>query len=75
MAKPKNSVQRAQGSGTESPNELRVTHEEMKRLFATCVDLLTICARISGRLDPAIGAMVAYARDELLEAAVNDRKI
>ena len=56
--------------GSMTPNEARVTPEEIRRLLAITVDLLAICARASGRIDPAVGAMIAYARDEVLEKAV-----
>jgi hypothetical protein len=51
-------------------NEARLTPEEIRRLLAITVDLLAICGRVSGRIDPAVGAMIAYAHDEVLENAV-----
>jgi hypothetical protein len=46
-----------------------VTGEELQRLLSLCIDLLAICARAAGRIDPAVGAMIAYARDEVVESA------
>jgi hypothetical protein len=40
---------------------------DLPTLLTLCVDLLTICARRSVEVDPAVAAMVAYARDEIAE--------
>jgi hypothetical protein len=40
---------------------------ELPTLLTICVELLTICARRSVEIDPAAAAMVAYARDEIVE--------
>jgi hypothetical protein len=71
MPKAKESGLRLVGAGSETPNGAAITPEEMRRLLAITIDLLTICARVSGRIDPAVGAMIAYARDEVLESAVD----
>jgi hypothetical protein len=42
---------------------------DLPTLLTICVDLLAVCARRSAEIDPAVGAMVAYARDEILERA------
>ena len=70
MPKAKKSVLSLVDAGSMTPNEARLTPEEIRRLLAITVDLLAICARVSGRIDPAVGAMIAYARDEVLENAV-----
>jgi hypothetical protein len=45
---------------------------DLPTLLAICVDLLTICALRSAGIDPAVAAMVAYARDEVLEQVNNE---
>ena len=44
---------------------------DLPTLLTICVELLTVCARRSAEIDPAVAAMVAYARDEILERASN----
>jgi hypothetical protein len=56
--------------GAVSLNNIALSPEETLRLLAITVDLVTICARLSRRINPAAGAMMAYARDELLEIAM-----
>jgi hypothetical protein len=48
---------------------------DLPTLLSVCVDLLTICARRSTEIDPAVAAMVAYARDEVCEHVSNDRSL
>ena len=45
---------------------------DLPTLLAISVDLLTICARRSAEIDPAVAAMVAYARDEIVEHTCHD---
>jgi hypothetical protein len=54
-----------------SSRDPTITSEEMQRIITICVDLLTICANLSRTIDPAIGAMIAYAGDEFLENVVS----
>ena len=45
---------------------------DLPTLLTICVELLTVCARRSVEIDPAVAAMVAYARDEIVEHASSD---
>ena len=60
------------GVGFPNPDELRVTVEDMRTLLTLSIDLLAICAKITRKVDPAIGTMIAHARDELGENSVNE---
>ena len=44
-------------------------------LLTICVDLLAMCAKRSTEIDPAVGAMVAYARDEINEQTNNHSSV
>jgi hypothetical protein len=39
---------------------------DLQTVLTICVELLTICARRSVEIDPAVAAMIAYARDEIV---------
>jgi hypothetical protein len=54
-----------------SSNDPTITPEEMRRILTICVDLLAVCAKLSRKFNPAIGAMIAYAGDEFLENVVS----
>ena len=49
--------------------EIGLTPSEACRLMTICVDLIDLCAKVTGRIDPAVGSIVGYARDEALSAA------
>jgi hypothetical protein len=52
--------------------EIGLTHSEACRLMAICVDLIDLCAKVTGKIDPALGSIVGYARDEALPAALKN---
>ena len=52
--------------------EVGLTHSEACRLMAICIDLIDLCAKVTGKIDPAIASIVDYARDEALSAAVKN---
>jgi hypothetical protein len=60
-------------TGSTPADPPALSTEDAQRLLAISVDLLAICVRVLRRVDPAVGAMIAYARDEVLEAAIRDR--
>ena len=43
-----------------------LTPSEACRLMAICIDLIDLCAKVTGKIDPAIASIVSYARDEAL---------
>ena len=45
---------------------------DLPTLLTVCVELLTVCARRSVEIDPPVAAMVAYARDEIVEHTSGD---
>jgi hypothetical protein len=63
-------IQLSEPNSTSSKGPI-ITAEEMRRILTICVELLTICAKLSRKIDPAIGAMIAYAGDEFLENVVS----
>jgi len=46
--------------------ERTLTSFEAQRLVGICVELLDLCAKVTGQLDPALGELIAYAHDEAL---------
>ena len=47
-----------------------LTSAEACRLVAICIDLVDLCAKVTGKIDPAVASIVAYARDEALAEAL-----
>lgn len=49
--------------------EAALTAAESHRLIAICIELIDVCAKVTGKFDPGMGEMTAYARDEALRNA------
>jgi len=52
--------------------DVSLTPSEMCRLMAICIDLIDLCAKVTGKVDPALASIVAYARDEALSGALKN---
>jgi hypothetical protein len=52
--------------------EIGLTPSEASRLLAICIDLIDLCAKVTGKIDPAVGSIVGYARDEALSGIVKN---
>jgi hypothetical protein len=52
--------------------EIGLTPSEACRLMAICIDLIDLCSKVTGKIDPAVGSIVGYARDEALSAALKN---
>ncbi len=50
--------------------EVGLTQAEACRLMAICIDLIDLCAKVTGKIDPALASIVGYARDEALAEAL-----
>jgi len=44
---------------------------EVRHLIGICIELVDLCARVTGKFDPAMGTMIGYACDQALRDAVN----
>ena len=45
--------------------EPTLTVPEVLRLIGLCVELVDLCARVTGRLDPELSKLIACARDQV----------
>ena len=62
------------GQSPKKPDNTSITRGEVQRLLTLTTKILSVCARVSGHIDPAVEAMIVYARDELLESAITEGK-
>ena len=46
--------------------EVTLTASEARRLIGLCIELIDICSKVTGKIDPAVGTVIAFARDEAL---------
>jgi hypothetical protein len=48
------------------PEGVPLTAAQAERLLSICVGIIELCAEVTGKIDPAVGTMVAYARDDAM---------
>jgi hypothetical protein len=47
-----------------------LTAFEAQRLVGICAELVDLCSKVTGQIDPAVGEMIAFAHDELVTSVV-----
>jgi hypothetical protein len=53
--------------------DVTLTAAEACRLIDICIELIDLCAKVTGKIHPAAGSMMGYARDEALSAVAEFR--
>ena len=44
----------------------QLSKQDTRLLLVLCTELINLCARLTGKIDPAAGAMLAYVRDDIV---------
>lgn len=50
-----------------------LTAAQAERLVSICVDMIDLCAEVTGKIDPAVGTMVAYACNDALNGILGTK--
>jgi hypothetical protein len=58
------------GATTPTIPDVTLTACEATRLVSLCIELIDLCAKVTGKIDPAVGTILRYARDEALSEAL-----
>jgi hypothetical protein len=56
-------VSKKSGIDTE---ESQLSKRDIRLMLVLCTELVNLCARLTGKIDPAAGAMLAYVRDDIV---------
>ena len=60
--------------GSEQPfGGVSLTATQAERLLSICVDMIDLCAEVTGTIDPAVGTMVAYACEDALNGILGTK--
>jgi hypothetical protein len=43
----------------------QLSERDIRVLLVLCSELVNLCAKVTGKIDPAAGAMLAYVRDDI----------
>jgi hypothetical protein len=44
----------------------QLSERDVRLLLVVCTELVNFCASVTGKIDPAAAAMLAYVRDDIL---------
>ena len=43
-----------------------LSKQDVRLMLVLCTELVNLCAKLTGKIDPAAGAMLAYVRDDIV---------
>ena len=44
----------------------QLSKQDLRLMLVMCTELVNLCAKLTGRIDPAAAAMLAYVRDDIV---------
>jgi hypothetical protein len=47
------------------PDKSQLSKQDLRLMLVMCTELVNLCAKLTGRIDPAAAAMLAYVRDDI----------
>ena len=47
-------------------DQSQLSKQDMRLLLVMCTELVNLCAKLTGKIDPAAAAMLAYVRDDIV---------
>jgi hypothetical protein len=48
------------------PDKSRLSEQDVRSLLIVCAEFVNLCARLTGKIDPAATEMLAHAMDEIV---------
>jgi hypothetical protein len=54
------------------PEKSQLSKQDARLLLVICTELVNLCARLTGKIDPAAAAMLAYVRDDIVSENKNE---
>jgi hypothetical protein len=58
-------------SATETEKS-QLSKQDVRLLIIMCTDLVNLCAKLTGKIDPAAAAMLAYVRDDIVSTSKDE---
>ena len=50
----------------------QLSKQDVRLLIAMCAELVNLCAKLTGKIDPAAAAMLAYVRDDIVATSKDE---
>jgi hypothetical protein len=51
---------------TTEVDKSQLSKQDVRLLLVMCIELVNLCAKLTGRIDPAAAAMLSYVRDDIV---------
>jgi hypothetical protein len=48
------------------PDKSQLSKQDVRLMIMMCTELVNLCAKLTGKIDPAAAAMLAYVRDDIV---------
>jgi hypothetical protein len=58
-------LERVDKKRMEGSETSQLSERDIRLLLVLCSELVNFCAKVTGQIDPAAGAMLAYVRDDI----------
>jgi hypothetical protein len=59
-------VAMVENNSTPESDKSQLSEQDVRLLLAVCTELVNLCAKLTGKIDPAAAAMLAYVRDDIV---------
>lgn len=56
----------ANNKSTTNPEKSQLSRQDTRLLLVACTELVNLCMKLTGKIDPAAAAMLAYVRDDIV---------
>jgi hypothetical protein len=58
-------VPQVQKQSNSETDKSQLSKQDVRLLLVTCTELVNLCSKLTGKIDPAAAAMLAYVRDDI----------
>jgi hypothetical protein len=56
---------RVNNKSESETDKSQLSKQDLRLMLVMCTELVNLCAKLTGRIDPAAAAMLAYVRDDI----------
>jgi hypothetical protein len=58
-------VARVNKKSESDQDKSQLSKQDLRLMLVMCAELVNLCAKLTGKIDPAAAAMLAYVRDDI----------
>jgi hypothetical protein len=65
-------VAKVSNKSNTDTDKSQLSKQDIRLMLVMCTELVNLCARLTGKIDPAAAAMLAYVRDDIVAENKNE---